>query len=71
MLKTTTLGTLATLGAIGAGGLLAAATLAPSAYADTLDPRIPNPLTGWCPGGGAAGLAGIGFCDAARYPDGS
>jgi hypothetical protein len=31
MLKTTTLGTLATLGAIGADGLIAAATLAPSA----------------------------------------
>jgi hypothetical protein len=71
MLKTTTLGTRATLGAIGLGGLIAAAALAPSAHADTLDPRIPNPMTGWCPGGGAAGLAGIGFCDAARYPDGS
>jgi hypothetical protein len=33
MLKTTTLGTRATLGAIGLGGLIAAA-LAPSAHAD-------------------------------------
>jgi hypothetical protein len=69
MLKPTTLGALATLGAGGAGGLIA---LAPSAHADTLDPHIPNPMTGWCPGGGAGGLAGIGFCGTgARYPDGS
>jgi hypothetical protein len=71
MLKTTTLGTRAILGAIGAGGLIAAAALAPSGHADTLDPHIPNPMTGWCPGGGAGGLAGMGFCDGARYPNGS
>jgi hypothetical protein len=71
MLKTTTLGTRAILGAIGAGGLIAAAALAPSAHTDTLDPHISNPTIGWCPGGGAGGLAGIGFCDGARYTDGS
>ena len=65
MLRTTTLGTLVTLGAIGAGGLITAATLAPSAHADqTMDPHVPNSMTGWCPGGGAGGLAGF-----KAYPD--
>ena len=35
------------------------------------DPRFPNPMIGWCPGGGAGGLTGYGFCDGVRYPDGS
>lgn len=41
------------------------------AHADPApDPHIPNPLVGYCPGGGAGNVF-EGYCDGVKYPDGS
>ncbi len=51
--------------------IAAAIAFAPLAHADpTPDPHIPNPLTGYCPGGGMGNLF-EGYCDGVKYPDGS
>lgn len=56
---------------IGVIALLAAGALwaAAPAGADP-DPHIPNPVMGYCPGGGSGTLY-MGYCDGAKYPDGS
>lgn len=55
---------------VGLGGVLAAAALAPAPHADAfLDPHVPVPIIGYCPGGGNGG--GLGYCDGRAYPDGS
>jgi hypothetical protein len=48
--------------------LAAAALSIGAAHADP-DPHIPNPQTGYCPGGGYGGY--LGYCDGIKYPDGS
>ncbi len=60
------------LATFGAGGMIGVAAMIPFLPTDNPpDPRFPNPMIGWCPGGGAGGLTGYGFCDGVRYPDGS
>jgi hypothetical protein len=39
------------------------------AHADP-DPHMPDPLNGYCPGGGAGNVF-EGYCDGVKYPDGS
>ncbi|UQX11397.1 hypothetical protein [Candidatus Mycobacterium methanotrophicum] len=42
-----------------------------TARADTPpDPHIPDPATGYCPGGGMGNMF-EGYCDGAHYPDGT
>ena len=70
------------LGVMASGGVLA---LCGTAWADraaadiivinpqprpALDVRIPMPLLGWCPGGGAGSGFG-GFCEGANFDDGT
>lgn len=51
--------------------IAAAIAFAPLAHADPApDPHMPNPLTGYCPGGGLGNLF-EGYCDGVKYPDGS
>jgi hypothetical protein len=50
--------------------LVMALSVPPLAHADPPDPHIPNPLTGYCPGGGAGNVF-EGYCDGEHYPDGS
>jgi hypothetical protein len=56
-----------TIAAISAALILA--PVAP-AYAD-VDPQIPNPGAGYCPGGGQGSMIILGYCDGVKYPDGS
>jgi hypothetical protein len=49
--------------------IAAALTFAPVAHAGP-DPHMPDPLNGYCPGGGAGNVF-EGYCDGAHYPDGS
>lgn len=53
-----------------AGAVLAAVAVlgAPLAHAD--DPHMPNPLNGYCPGGGVGNVF-EGYCDGEHYADGS
>lgn len=51
--------------------IVVAVVFAPLAHADPApDPHMPNPLTGYCPGGGMGNLF-EGYCDGVKYPDGS
>lgn len=57
---------------IGLGVLVvagAAVAFAAPALAD--DAHIPNPSTGYCPGGSMGSPIYMGFCDGERYPDGT
>ncbi len=60
-----------TLAAPAAAAALLSANAPAHADNPPMDPRVPNPMIGWCPGGGSGGLTGYGFCDGVRYPDGS
>lgn len=40
------------------------------AHADGFDRHVPQPLIGYCPGGGSGGL-GNQFCDGIDFPDGT
>lgn len=42
----------------------------PAAHADGFDRHVPQPLIGYCPGGGSGGL-GNQFCDGVDFPDGT
>ncbi|OHV06672.1 hypothetical protein [Mycobacterium talmoniae] len=53
-----------------AGASPAAATN-PNNPGGGMDPHLPNTMQGWCPGGGAGGISGDGYCDGTKYPDGS
>ncbi|MDD4868261.1 MAG: hypothetical protein PHQ28_14445 [Mycobacterium sp.] len=55
---------IAALAACAAVALAAAARAAP-------DPHMPDPLRGYCPGGGAGNVLMGGWCDGEHYPDGS
>ncbi|MFY2860195.1 hypothetical protein ACOJVU_10470 [Mycobacterium sp. THU-M104] len=57
---------LATL-AVAAG---TASTFASPAHAAP-DPHMPDPLRGYCPGGGVGNVLMGGYCDGEHYPDGS
>ena len=52
------------------GAVAAAAVGMPGAGADP-DPHIPNPSTGYCPGGSMGSPIYMGFCDGIPYPDGT
>lgn len=53
-------------------GLLAGSfIICATAHAAPADPHIPNPQTGYCPGGGAGSMVIAGYCDGVPYPDGS
>lgn len=56
------------LGIMACCAALAAAAVTPPAAA-VVDPHVPSPWAGYCPGGGNGG--GLGFCDGRAYPDGS
>lgn len=58
--------------AIVAAGVIAAAAIitAPAVHADP-DPHMPNPSTGYCPGGSMGSPIYLGFCDGEHYPDGT
>lgn len=43
---------------------------APVAHAGP-DPHIPNPQTGYCPGGSMGSPIWFGYCDGEHYPDGT
>ena len=59
-------GTLSAAVLVGTGIGWAARAEADPTFA--VDPRIPNPAMGWCPGGGDGGY-GAGFCDGKPYAD--
>ena len=62
------------LASIVAGAVLAGTALAYAADAGAqptfaIDPHVPQPGIGYCPGGGSGGFGGLGFCDGRPYPD--
>lgn len=46
------------------------ATSAKAAPTFNIDPHLPNPALGYCPGGGSGGF-GAGYCDGVEYGDGT
>ncbi len=65
----TTLATIFTFVAIGVTIWVIALLVAGPACAGP-DPHMPDPLNGYCPGGGAGNVF-EGYCDGIKYPDGS